>query len=161
MNYPMRRSQWEIEDKDEIKKILRSSKHVTLAMCNDNRPYLVTVNHAYDENMNCLYFHSAKEGKKIDYIKSNNLVWGQVLEDYGYLQGECNYLYASVHFSGRVSFVEKKEEKIRALTMMIEKLDHDPEVTIQKHLTEDCMRRTAIGRIDLEYMTGKRSEKLT
>jgi nitroimidazol reductase NimA-like FMN-containing flavoprotein (pyridoxamine 5'-phosphate oxidase superfamily) len=52
MKYPMRRSQWEIEDKDEIKKILRSSPFVTLAMCSDNQPYLVTVNHAYDENRN-------------------------------------------------------------------------------------------------------------
>ena len=161
MKYPMRRSQWEIEDRDEIKKILRSSQYVTIAMCNDNWPYIVTVNHAYDENRNCLYFHSAKEGKKIDYMESNGLVWGQVLEDYGYLQGECNYLYASVHFSGRVSFIEKIEEKICALKMMIEKFDQDPETTTLKHLTEDCMRRTAIGRIDIEYMTGKRSEKLT
>jgi nitroimidazol reductase NimA-like FMN-containing flavoprotein (pyridoxamine 5'-phosphate oxidase superfamily) len=94
-------------------------------------------------------------------MKSNGLVWGQALEDHGYLQGECNHLYASVHFSGKVSFVEKTEERIRALKMMIEKLDHDPEVTTLKHLTEDCMRRTAIGRIDLEYMTGKKSERLT
>lgn len=161
MKYPMRRSQWEIDDIDEIKKILRSSQHVTLAMCYDNKPYLVTVNHAYDENRSCLYFHCAKEGKKIDYMASNGLVWGQVFEDYGYLQGECNYLYASVHFSGRVSFIEKKEEKVRALTMMIEKFDHDPQETALKHLTEDCIRRTAIGRIDIEYITGKRSEKLT
>jgi len=157
----MRRSKWEIKDEEEIKGILRSCQYVTLAMCRDNKPYLVAVNHSYDEDRNCLYFHCAKEGKKVDYLKSNNLVWGQALKDHGYLQGECNYLYASVHFTGSVSFIDDGEEKAHALTLMIKKLDNEPQTTISKHLTEDCIGRTTIGRIDIEYMTGKRSERST
>src|SRR3989304_8686973 len=104
--YHVRRKDKEITDAQTMKDLLKSAKHVTLALCKDNEPYLVTLSHGYDESRNCIYFHCAKEGKKIDYIKANNKVWGEVFIDHGYLEGKCNPLYTSVHFSGRVTLIE-------------------------------------------------------
>ena len=77
----------------------------------DNEPYLAALSHGYDEEKNCLYFHCAKEGKKVEILHANNRVWGQALVDRGYVQGACGHLYATTQFKGRVTFVDDIVEK--------------------------------------------------
>jgi nitroimidazol reductase NimA-like FMN-containing flavoprotein (pyridoxamine 5'-phosphate oxidase superfamily) len=45
-------------------------------MTRDERPYLVSLNHGYDEGNRCIYFHCAKDGKKLEYVEANDSVWG-------------------------------------------------------------------------------------
>ncbi len=59
MSFHVRRKDQEITDSDELKKILKSTKYVTIAFCMENEPYLVSLSHGYDEKRNCLYFHCA------------------------------------------------------------------------------------------------------
>ena len=134
MTYHLRRKDLEITDERVLKKILRSTKYVTLALSIDNQPYLVSLSHGYDENRNCIYFHCATEGKKLDYLETNNVVWGQALLDYGYSEGECDYRYASVHFSGKVTFIDKLDEKRLAMKCMIRHLDRNPKALISRLL---------------------------
>ena len=163
MTYHMKRKDKEITDVNVLKKILKSTKYVTIALCKDNQPYLVTLSHGYDENCNCIYFHCAKEGKKLDYLKSNNTVWGQAMLDCGYSEGQCNHLFASVHFRGKVTIIEQPEEKRLALKCMIRQLDKNPEPLIAKQVKLDSerLKKTVIGRIDLDYMSGKKSKEIT
>jgi hypothetical protein len=158
VEYHVRRSDKEIKDPQEMKRILRSTKYVTIALSKDNQPYLVTLSHGYDEKRNCIYFHCAKEGKKIDYINANNKVWGQAFIDYGYEEGECNHLYSSVHFSGKVTFIEKPEEKVKAMQCMMRQLDKNPEPMITK-LNAEKLKDARIGRINIDSMSGKQPEK--
>ena len=162
MTYHMKRKDKEITDASVLKKILRSTRYVTVALCKDNQPYLVTLSHGYDENRNCIYFHCAKEGKKLDYLKSNNAVWGQAMLDYGYLEGQCDHLFASVHFRGKVAFLEQPEEKRLALECMIRQLDKNPESLAAKLVKSDSerLKETVIGRIDLDYVSGKKSQEI-
>ena len=160
MRYHMRRMDKAIADVEEMKKILRSTEYVTIAMSKDNEPYMVSLSHGYDEANNCIYFHCAKEGKKLDYLKSNNAVWGQALQDHGYRQGECTHLYASVHFKGRVTLLMDPDEKLRALSLMARRLDGDPERLITGWRPERLVE-TVVGRIEIEYMTGKKSKEVT
>ena len=88
----IRRKEKEISDKNEMLAILENARYITIAMCVDNEPYLVTLSHGYDRERNCIYFHSAREGKKIDILKEQNKVWGQALMDKGYVQGSCDHL---------------------------------------------------------------------
>lgn len=115
----MRRVEKEIKDIADIAFILEKAKYITIAMCLDGEPYLVSLSHGYDRPRHRLYFHCTKEGKKIDYLKDNNRVWGQALLDKGYVQGACDHMYATVHFKGRVTFVEDVKEKRHALEVMI------------------------------------------
>ena len=155
----MRRKDKEIKDQGAILDIINKTKYITVAMCADNEPYLVTLNHGYDKVNKCLYFHCAKEGKKIGVLQKNNKVWGQALIDKGYVAGTCDHLYASVHFSGRVTFIEDFNEKRTALVTMIEALEKEPEEVIRKQLTRESVQNVRIGRIDIEKMFGKISEK--
>jgi nitroimidazol reductase NimA-like FMN-containing flavoprotein (pyridoxamine 5'-phosphate oxidase superfamily) len=156
----LRRKEKAITNRDEMTKILESAQYVTLAMCADNEPYLVTLTHGYDRDRNCIYFHCAREGKKIDILSVNNVVWGQALMDSGYVQGSCDHLYASVHFKGKVTFVVDPKEKEHALRTMIYALDDNPPSVIKKQMTAQSVERVNIGRIDIDYVTGKKAGKV-
>ena len=156
----IRRKDKEITDVNEMKKILKAAKYVTVAMCLDSEPYLVTLSHGYDEERNCIYFHCAAEGKKINILQANNRVWGQALVDRGYVQGACDHLYATTQFKGRVTFVEDVAEKEHALKLMINSLDNNPEELIKKQLLPQSVQKVRIGRVDIDYMSGKKADKI-
>jgi nitroimidazol reductase NimA-like FMN-containing flavoprotein (pyridoxamine 5'-phosphate oxidase superfamily) len=156
----VRRKEKEVTDRDEMVRVLLETRHVTIAMCDEEGPYLATLTHGYDRDRNAIYFHCAWEGRKVDALKRDNRVWGQALIDLGYSQGSCDHLYETTQFRGRVTFVEDLEEKRHALMTMIRKNEQEPEKVAAEQVTEDSVRRVNIGRIDIELMTGKRSEKV-
>lgn len=153
----IRRKDKEITDLNEMKKVLKTAKYVTLAMSFNNEPYLVTLSHGYDQQKNCIYFHCAEEGKKIEFFKKNNLIWGQALIDCGYVQEKCDQLYSSTQFKGRVILVTNLIEKEHGLKVLIESLEKDPKKIMKKQITEQSIKKVMIGRIDIEYMSGKRN----
>ena len=153
----MRLAEREIKDKRLMNRVLASNGVVTLAMSRDNQPYLVTVNYAYDQKPRHLYFHSASSGKKLDYLAANHTVWGQVMEDMGYIEGKCDYSYRTVQFLGEAGEVLDPSEKILALTMMIEKFDHDSERMKERLLRKGKLEKVKVLRVKILEMTGKES----
>ena len=162
MSFHVRRKDKNIADERILRKILKTSKHITIALSMNDQPYLVSLTHGYDEERNCLYFHCAKEGKKLDYLKRNKNIWGQALLDFGYSENEseCTYLYASVHFSGRVTLVESLEEKYQGIKFLMNRLDRGLGERTAK-VDPKRLSDTVIGRIDIEHMTGKKSKEVT
>jgi len=156
----IRRTEKAIESKDEIIAILKKTKYITIAMSIDDEPYLATLSHGYDEENYCIYFHCAQEGKKIDILKKNNIVWGQALDDLGYVDGACDHLYATTQFRGRVLFIDDINEKKHALKIMIQALEVDPGKVMKEQITKKSLKRVNIGRIDIEFMTGKKSKEV-
>ena len=156
MVFHVRRQDREITDPEEMRKTLKAADSITIALCMNNEPYLVSLSHGYDEARNCIYFHCAPEGKKIVYMKANNKVWGQAVVNYR-LKGECNYTYTCVHFSGTVKLIDDPAEKHHALECMIRQLSENPEEKLAK-LKPEKLAGTNIGRIDLDYMTCKKTK---
>jgi hypothetical protein len=72
----LRRKEKEITDEAAMKKVLKTTQYVTIAMTRDDQLYLVSLSHGYDEENRCIYFHCANKGKKLDYLEANDLVWG-------------------------------------------------------------------------------------
>jgi nitroimidazol reductase NimA-like FMN-containing flavoprotein (pyridoxamine 5'-phosphate oxidase superfamily) len=160
MRYHVRRKDKEIVDREAMKKVLRSTKYITIAMCMDGEPYLVSLSHVYDEGEACLYFHCARDGKKLDILRANPRVWGQALIDRSYHEGECSHLYASVMFDGVVDFIEDLEEKRRVMKRMIRFQDSNPEPLLARLTKAEALRNTVVGRIRMGEMTGKRSAEV-
>ena len=152
----IRRKEKEI-DVNECKKIIKKSKFITLAMCRNNMPYLVTLSHGYDSDKNFIYFHCANDGKKLEYFKANKNVWGQALIDQGYQQGKCNHYYESVHFKGEVEILTNFQEKKIALETMIDSLEEDPTIVKTQQLTQKAIENVTIGKIRITGLSGKRS----
>lgn len=156
-SYHIRRKDKEIKDTKVLESILTSQRYMTVAMCRDGEPYLVTLNHGYDPEKRCIYFHCAGEGKKLDFLRANPRVWGQALEDLGYIDGECEHAYRCVMFSGKAGFLEKDEEKRIALEVMIRQHESEPEKVMARVLKPDRIWEVTIGVIEIEEITGKQA----
>jgi len=159
MRYYMRRADKEFTEQEKLGKVLKETSYMTLAMARDGEPYLVSLSHGYDEERNCVYFHSASEGKKLDIMRANPSVWGQVIVDHGYVEKECTHSYVTVMFRGRVSFIEDEDEKRRALRTMLWQLEPDAEAR-EKRMNTDGLATTVFGRIDVDHMTGKKTQEI-
>lgn len=157
--YHSRRPERVIDDTDELVRIIRREQYLTLAMCKEDEPYIATVNYAFDQRCNCFYFHCAPKGKKVAYLTANPTVWGQILHDEGYLQGDCDHAYRTVQFKGRVEFLDDPAEKRYALHLMIDQLEENPDPVKQKFLAESSFATAAVGRIQIEGMSGKQSAR--
>jgi nitroimidazol reductase NimA-like FMN-containing flavoprotein (pyridoxamine 5'-phosphate oxidase superfamily) len=156
MPFHVRRKDRETTDPQTLKKVLKITKYVTIALCMDNEPYLVSLSHGYDETHNCIYFHCANEGKKLVYIRANNNVWGQAVQDYG-VTDECHYAYSSVHFKGTVTLIDDLNERRHAIEVMVRQLSENPEKKLAQ-IKMEKLAKTTMGRIDISYMTGKKHQ---
>lgn len=154
MSFHVRRKDREITDLAEMRQVLKTTQYVTVAMCMDNQPYLVSLSHGYDETQNCIYFHCAPEGKKLVYQRANNQVWGQAVLDFG-VTDECDYVYTSVQFGGKMHLVNNLCEKQHAIEVLIRQLSLDPEKKLAQ-VKPEKLEKTTIGRITIEQMTGKK-----
>ena len=56
MRYHLRRQDKEIKDPEILKRILKETNYVTLALVKEGKPYLVSLSHGYDEAENCTPF---------------------------------------------------------------------------------------------------------
>ena len=156
----MRRNDKALTSRTAMEKILSETEFITMAMCNGEEPYLVTMNHGFDPARNCLFLHCAGEGKKLEILKKNNRVWAQAMKDLGYIQGACDHRYISVHIDGRAHIVQDESEKRYALDIMIRQLENYPEPVREKQVTPDAVRRVTILRIEIEAMTAKASKEV-
>ena len=155
--YHPRRPENAITETSELLEIIRGQKFMTLAMALNNEPYLATMNCAYAPVENCFYFHCAPEGKKVAYLKANPLVWGQILEDRGYLMGDCNHAYRTVQFQGRAEFIADPEEKRQALYLMMTQLENDPEPSKKRALSEADLAKADVVKVRVLEMSGKKN----
>jgi len=153
--YHLRREDRSMSERSELLEVIDKQRHMTIAMAKDNNPYLATVNYAFDESSNCFYFHCAGIGKKVDYLKSNSGVWGQILDDLGYMEGECDHAYRTVQFRGAAKLIFRRAEKRKALSLMIEKLEKNPGAAKKKFIKESSLSKVLTVRIDVKEMTGK------
>ena len=156
MSFHVRRKEREITDADEMRQVLKATKYVTVALCMDGEPYLVTLSHGYDQTQNCLYFHCAPEGKKLIYAKANPHVWGQAVLDFG-VTDECDYAYTSVHFSGKLSLISDLTEKRHAMEILVRHVSPNPEAKLAK-IKPEKLASTTMGKIDIAYMSGKKHQ---
>lgn len=144
-----------VTDPAEIARIVAGRKYMTLAMCSENQPYLVTISHAFDAERNCFYFHCSPVGRKMDLIQANPHVYGQVLEDLGYVVGDCSRRYRTVQFDGRAELVSDPEEKLRAFKLLVDALEPEPGPVKDRMLAPARLEGVAIVRVTATGWSGK------
>ena len=121
----MRRKDREITEEKEILSILQKSKVMHLACCKDNMPYVIALNFAYEylNGQLTLFFHCAKEGKKLDILKQNPHVAFAINCDHRLLTADeaCGYGYAfsSLMGEGTAEIVANPLEKARLLSLLM------------------------------------------
>jgi nitroimidazol reductase NimA-like FMN-containing flavoprotein (pyridoxamine 5'-phosphate oxidase superfamily) len=121
----MRRKDREVTGIQELIGIIDQCKICRIAMVDGAGPYIVPMNfgYAYDGNQLVLYFHCAKEGRKIDAMKQNPMVCFEMDCEHRLIEGDnaCSFAYSfkSVIGSGRAELVDDSEEKKTALSLLM------------------------------------------
>ena len=148
----MRRFKQQISNEDCIR-ILREQPRGILSMIGENGyPYGIPMNHLYMDDGH-IYFHSAKEGHKIDALAKCNKV-SYCVYDEGYRRdGEWALNINSVVVFGRIDTVEDEEKK-REICIRLLKKCTDDEDFLENEL-KNAFPRVNILELIPEHMTGK------
>jgi len=156
--YHMKKKEREITDKNSIIEILKNGKFATISMCRANEPYIVTLSYGFDLKCNSLYFHSAKEGLKVEILRENSNVCGTVVDDLGYIMNDCSHKYRSIVFWGKMATVEDLEEKKYGFNIILNHLEDNPGKIKKRFLKDDkAYDNICIMRLNIIEMTGKAS----
>ena len=151
----MRLADKEIKDRGSIESVITKATVCRIGLCENNTPYVVPVIFGYKEN--CLYFHSARKGKKIDILKQNSNVCFEMDIDHELTKAEspCDWdmKYRSVIGFGKASFVDDLEEKRKVLNTILEHYSGGN----SHEYPEKLLSYTLIIKIEIESITGKQS----
>ena len=123
----------------------------------DGYPYTVPVNTAMVGDR--LYFHSAKEGHKIDAIRKEPKVSLSFIDKEDIVSREFTTYFRSAQVFGKAVVVEDEEEKAAAFRAICEKF-----CAADMDRFDEVMGKEAaaavIVRVDIEQMTGKEAIEL-
>ncbi|WP_321368409.1 pyridoxamine 5'-phosphate oxidase family protein [uncultured Desulfuromusa sp.] len=150
----MRRSDKAVTEQGAIEKILHTGTICQLAFSDEPVPYLVTLNYGYHDG--ALYFHSAREGRKIDLIRKHGQAAFTVALDRGLITGEkaCDWSvrFQSVVGHGSVILIETPEEKRQALDLFMAQYSSD-----DFSYPDKMIQATAVFKLEINAMTAKQS----
>ena len=150
----MRRKEKEITDRHEINQILGQARVCHVAFARDNEPYLVPLFYGYDGNR--LYFHTAREGRKLEFLAANDRVCFEVERQVEIVARDqaCNWsaTFESVIGCGRAMELTGVEEKRYGMDLIMRHYS-DREWTYAPSVFES----TRVWSIEIESLTGKRS----
>ena len=139
---------------EECERILTDSYTGILAMCHDEEPYAVPINHAYVDGK--LYFHCRATGRKLDMIRANPNVCYVVNNYFGDLNDfkdgvRCHGDWESVIVYGKARVLEDPDELREAFSKFMEY--YSP-----THFKpgEEALQTTRAIIIEVESMTARR-----
>lgn len=151
----MRRSDREIQSKVVIEEILKEGFVCHLGLVDGDQPYVVPLNYAYKDGF--VYVHSASSGRKLDLIRKNNKVCFEIeittpeIAKNGEEPCEWGTVFRSVIGTGTATILDDREDKIRGLHAIVDKVAPDGKFTFP----EGEIVATTVIRIEIKEMTGK------
>lgn len=156
----MRRKDKEIENRDLIEQIIVKAQVCRLGLSNNNKPYIVPVSYGYDGTF--IYFHTAVEGTKIDYMSTNPQICFELEHDVKIITNDslaCKWTHSfySVIGFGTVQEITDHQHKVKAFNQIMmhysgKEWDFDDEM----------LNKTRLWQITIEQVTGKKSkDKIT
>jgi nitroimidazol reductase NimA-like FMN-containing flavoprotein (pyridoxamine 5'-phosphate oxidase superfamily) len=151
----MRRQDKEITDRALIDWIIQKAIVCRLGLCQDNRAYIVPLSFGYDGR--CIYFHTARGGRKLDILAENPNVCFELEHDVRVVPHETRPCAWSMSFfsvigTGIVREITDPHEMIAGLNAIME--HYSPQ---QWDISEADARTVRVWRIEIEGMTGKKS----
>lgn len=155
MGHPVRRKDREITDSAEMYEILDRAFTGHLALCSGDEPYVVPL--CFGVMNGAVYFHCAREGRKLGIIAQNPRGCFQAQCDEDLVRSAeraCGWgmLYKSVMMSGPLTVVADEQEKGAALLAIMKK--YAGEDFSHEFSSAECASVTVL-RLDPEKRSGK------
>ena len=155
---------FEITDQEIIEQMMSSAQYATLGLSSNNTPYSIPVNFVYEDNV--VYFHGSKKGRKMEAIRANPKVSLSIVENFSFIPSyfssteelacPATQFFKSIVIDGEIAIVEEREEKIKALSLLMQK--HQPAGyyrDFHESAYEKMINATAILRVDIKELRAK------
>ena len=151
----MRRADREITSRERIDEIIRGCEVCHLGMADGDQPYVVPVSFGYDGQS--VYFHSARDGRKIDVIAANPRVCVQFERRVVLVTSETEACEWSFAFESAIGFgvveeLRDPEAKAIGLNQIMQHYSG-----LQWEFEPSTLARTRVWRVSIEELTGKQS----
>ena len=154
----MRRKRQQLTKAECVEILNRNTSGVLAVLGDEGYPYTVPLSYVYDGE--ALYFHCAKNGHKLDAIKSCDKVSFCVVDQDDVVPQEYTTYFRSVILFGRASILNDNAEILSA----IEKLAIKYYPTDSKENRDIAIKKEyaamSIVKISIEHTTGKESIEL-
>ena len=142
-------------DKDAVDSLLHSCRRGVLSMNGeDGYPYAIPVNYYYDEANQKIYFHGAKEGYKVDCLKSCDKVCFTVFGNESIKDLEWAPYVQSVVVFGRCHLVDTDNEVLKTFMMK-----YYPSVDLVDKVIEEDSKFVQMYEISIEHKSGKQVQE--
>lgn len=152
----MRRKDREITEEQKLREIMDTCKVCRLAMQDEDGLYLVPLNYGYrfESEELTLYFHSAKEGRKVRALQKNPNVCFEMDCEHALIEADTpcayGYEYACVMGDGKAVILEDAKEKAEALSVLMR---HQTGEVFE--ISEQMTRSVVVIKVTAKSYTGK------
>lgn len=153
-----------------LRDLVRKNKQITEAECvelltnetrgvlsvngDDGYPYAMPMNHFYNAEDGCIYFHCGKEGHRVDSLKKSDKVSFCVCEQGHREDGDWAYNVRSVIVFGKIEIIDDIDEVTRIARELCYKFTRD-EAYIQNEIRQYA-KTTLLLKLIPEHICGKR-----
>lgn len=155
---------FEIKDKSIIHTMMSNAEYGTLALCGDNTPYSVPVNFVHKGDL--VYFHGSLSGRKMKMLRENPNVSFSIVENFSLIASyfssteglacPATQFFKSIIIDGTVSIVEHTQEKISAMTLLMQKLQPEGRYKpFEDNVYEKMLNATAVLKIEVKELRAK------
>lgn len=152
----MRRKDREITDMNKILNIIGNCEVCRLALFDEEYPYILPLNfgYSYEDSQLKLYFHGAKEGKKLDLIARNPKAAFEMDCSHELVTGPeaCDYSmnYESVCGNGIITLLDQSRTE-HALRKLMKQYTEDSSLKFN----DAYLNAVAVFELSVEHITGK------
>jgi len=153
----MRRHDKEILQPDLIQRIMNAAQVCRLGLCKDNIPYIVPVSFGYDGT--ALYFHTAVDGRKIEFFSAGNQVCFEIDHEVEVIRNEeraCGWSFSfySIIGYGTIAELVEDADRTQGLQLVMEHYSGRGDWEFQ----EQHLKNVRVWRINIEQVSGKQSK---
>lgn len=157
----MRRIKQLLSEADNREVLKRGTIGVLSVIADDDYPYGVPLNYYYDDLLNRIYVHGAKEGMRVDYVRKNPKVSFTVVDKNDNDPENYSTNFRSVIAYGRARIVDDETESDKAMFDLskkyVEGVHSDEDI---KEKVESQKKFFIVTAIDIDMMTGKEAIEL-
>ena len=162
----MRRKEFEEADLVEVESFLQEMTFGFLSTVDEQGfPVIKPLNFAYLDGV--VYFHGSRKGEKISNIERNQKVCFAVAREFAVIPSHftdketacpATAFFKSVLIRGKINLVEDLDEKARALSVLMEKLQPEggyQPIEKENELYTNMLKAVGVQKLEVESMSAK------
>lgn len=144
----------QISDEECLELLTKETRGILSVNGDDGYPYGMPMNHFYNAEDGCIYFHCGRNGHRVDALSKSDKVSFCVCEQGCREDGDWAYNVRSVIVFGRMQIVDDLTEVARIARLLSYKFTQD-EKYIQNEI-EQYAKATLLLKLIPEHICGKR-----